>query len=75
MTYPDEDLTLSNHLDPDERDPEAPTEDVVEQATTADYDSDELGDDDAPRMSESLEAPQWDAYEQSQVVRVEDDYR
>ena len=35
MTYPDEDLAPADHLDPAERDIEAPTDDAVEQSVAA----------------------------------------
>ncbi len=68
MTEP-EDHALSAHLAPEERDPEAPDADAVEQATDVDPAWTE------PTMSDSIEAPAWDAYEQSMVVQFEDDYR
>ena len=68
MTYPEE-LDLGDHLDPDERDIEAPAADAVEQATAVDpaYAG--------PAVSGSVEAPEWDAHEQSVIVELEDDYR
>ena len=68
MTDP-EDITPGTRLDPDERDPEAPSADAIEQATSADP------GDDQPTISSSLEAPEWDAYEQTLVVQMEDEYR
>jgi hypothetical protein len=68
MTQP-EDLALSDHLEPDERDPEAPEADAVEQARPVDPTLEE------PAVSQSLEAPEWDAQEQAHVVTIEDDYR
>lgn len=68
MGHPEE-LELGDHLDPDERDIEAPAADAVEQAQVADPSYDE------PTVSDSVEAPQWDALEQSMVVQLEDDYR
>ncbi len=68
MTSP-EDIAPARHLDPDERDIEASPEDAVEQATVADPSYDE------PTVSDALDAPDWDAYEQSRVVELEDDYR
>lgn len=49
---------------------EAPEADLAEQAANADPGDDE----DGPR-SLSLEAPEWDAQEQSRSVRMDDDYR
>ncbi len=68
MTYPEE-LELGDHLDPDERDIEAPAADAVEQATA--IDPGHAG----PARSGSVEAPEWDAQEQSVIVELEDDYR
>ena len=68
MTYP-EDVVPGDHLGPDERDPEASEADAVEQATAAGPDWHE------PTVSSDIEAPEWDAREQSQVVPFDDDYR
>jgi hypothetical protein len=68
MTDP-EDIAPGEHLDPDERDPEAPEADLVEQATPAEHGYD------AVAASDSIEAPEWDAHEQSLVVELEDEYR
>jgi hypothetical protein len=65
----DEDRTPEDHLDADERDIEAPEADAVEQATPADP---------ATARSEirrGLEVDEADAWEQSQVVEHDDDYR
>lgn len=69
MTAPDEDFTPDEHLDPDERDPEAPTADAVEQATPADPA-------DAPvEIHRGLEVDEFDAIEQGQAVSPDpDDY-
>jgi hypothetical protein len=56
-------------LDPEERDPEAPPEDALEQATPANP---------ADRPSElhrGLEVGEWDAIEQARVVDLDEDYR
>jgi hypothetical protein len=69
MTQPGEDLALGDHLAPDERDPEAPDADAVEQAIPADP---------AERPEEvhrGLEVNEWDAVEQAHVVNLDDDYR
>jgi hypothetical protein len=67
MTRPDEDLTLGDHLDPDERDPEAPPADVAEQATPA-----RPGE--APsEVRRGWEVGEWDAAEQAVVVDFDDD--
>lgn len=69
MTRPEEDLTLGDHLDPEERDPETPAVDAVEQAAVAnpaDRDAD---------IRRGLEVGEWDAVEQARVVDVDEDYR
>ncbi|HKS98792.1 MAG TPA: hypothetical protein VJT31_04605 [Rugosimonospora sp.] len=57
------------HLTPDERDPEAPTADAVEQAIPADP------AEQPAEFSRGLEVGEWDAVEQSRVVELDDDYR
>ncbi|WP_229398944.1 hypothetical protein [Micromonospora okii] len=70
MAQPEEDFAPSDNLAPEERDPEAPAADAVEQATSTDP-----GDGDA-EPSRGLEVDDWDAMEQARVVGVdEDDYR
>ncbi|HEX5543718.1 MAG TPA: hypothetical protein VFX60_19545 [Micromonospora sp.] len=71
MGQPEEDFVPTAPLSPEERDPEAPTVDVVEQATVADPNRDEA------EMHRGLEVADWDAIEQSQMVGPadEDDYR
>jgi hypothetical protein len=66
----DEDRTPEDHLDADERDIEAPEADAVEQATPANPAAGARGDN--PR---GLEVDEYDAWEQSQVVEIDDDYR
>jgi len=56
--------------DPNDRDIEAPVEDAAEQSVHADP-----NEQDEDTVSESLEAPEWDAQEQSRAVPLEDDYR
>ncbi len=68
MAHP-EDLALSHHLDPEERDLEAPVADAAEQARVADPGYEE------PTMSKSFDVSEWDAHEQSLVVQLDDDYR
>ena len=68
MTFP-EDVIPGGHPDPDERDPQAPEADAAEQSVIAHQGYDEL------TASDSIEAPQWDALEQSRVVPFDDDYR
>jgi hypothetical protein len=68
MTMPDEDWVPDEYLEPELRDPEAPPEDVVEQATPADRAHDH------PRPSDDLEVNEWDAIEQATVVELDDDY-
>ena len=69
MAQPDEDVVLTDHLHPDERDPEAPAADAVEQATVADP-ADGDGE-----VHPGLEVNDWDAVEQARVVSFDDDYR
>lgn len=64
-----EDIIPGSRPDPEERDFEVPSADAVEQATSADPGYDE------PTISSSIEAPEWDAYEQTLIVQMEDDYR
>jgi hypothetical protein len=64
-----EDLALGAHLDPDERDIEAPTADAAEQAMDVEPTHQE------PSGWRSVEAPEWDAQEQAMVVPYDDDYR
>jgi hypothetical protein len=56
-------------LVPDERDPEAPAADLVEQATPVD--PAEL----PTEVHRGLDVGEWDAIEQSRVVELDDDYR
>lgn len=60
MTYPDND------------DLERPEADAAEQAASA-FPDDEDTEVAEPPLDD--EAPEWDAQEQRQVVRLEDDYR
>jgi len=69
MAQPDEEFEPSDHLSPEERDPEASADDVIEQATIADPAEDE------PEMHRGLEVAEWDALEQARVIGPEDDYR
>jgi hypothetical protein len=69
MTEPGEDLAPSDHLDPDERDIEAPAADAVEQATPV-YPTDEQAE-----VHRGLEVDEWDALEQAHIVDVDDEYR
>jgi hypothetical protein len=69
MTMPDEDLTPSDHLTPEERDPEAPAHDAVEQAISANP------ADDAPEVHRGLEVNDYDAIEQAHVVDLDEEYR
>lgn len=65
----DEDFAPADHLAPDERDPEAPQEDAVEQATVVDLTDSE------PEVHRGLEVDEWDALEQARIVELDDDYR
>ncbi|ASW53036.1 hypothetical protein [Plantactinospora sp. KBS50] len=69
MSQPEEDFAPGDHLVPDERDPEAPADDAVEQATMADPREDE---DAVPHRG--LEVDDWDAMEQARVVGSDDGY-
>lgn len=69
MGQPHEDFAPSDHLTPDERDPEATPADVVEQATV-------ITPNDETEPHRGLEVGDWDAMEQARVVGPdEDDYR
>ena len=57
---------------PKDVDLEAPEADVAEQMLDAEPDED--GEDEVV-ASNSIEAPEWDALEQTRSVRLEDDYR
>ena len=66
----DEDFAgLEGHLEPAERDPEAPVGDAVEQATPA-YPDAASGAVEIP-----LEVNEYDAVEQATIIEVDDDYR
>ncbi|HLU32492.1 MAG TPA: hypothetical protein VKZ74_00510 [Natronosporangium sp.] len=71
MTGPEDELALDDHLHPDERDIEAPSVDAAEQATT-------VGPNDGAQpvapLRRSLEVGEWDAFEQSIVIDIDDDY-
>lgn len=62
MTYPE-----------NERDLETPEADAAEQATPADPGS--LDEHEPEPASSSIEAPEWDAQEQRQVVGLDEDDR
>ncbi len=69
MSTPDDRLAVE-HLEPDEREPEASPEDVAEQAALADP----FQDEDEP-VHVDAEASEWDVVEQARIVDLEDDYR
>jgi len=69
MTDEFEDRVPDDHLEPEERDPEAPTADAVEQAILANP-VDEDGE-----VHRGLEVGEYDAVEQAHVVDLDDDYR
>lgn len=70
MTQPDEDLPPGDHLDPEERDLEAPPDDAAEQAAPV------KPADAPPEVRRGWEVGEWDAFEQSVVVDLDDeDYR
>jgi hypothetical protein len=60
---------------PENLDTEAPEADAAEQAVDADPTASEGRDDAAASRSASIEAPEWDAQEQSLEVPLEDEYR
>jgi hypothetical protein len=69
MIQPDEELlSYEATLDPDRRDPEAPTEDALEQATPVD------AMDEPALVRLPLEANEADVVEQAQVVNLDDEY-
>ena len=66
----DEDFVdTSDHLDPDERDIEAPEADAAEQALTADPAEQPV------EIHHGLEVGEYDAVEQARVVNLDEDYR
>jgi hypothetical protein len=77
MTMPDEDVTPDAHLDPDERDLEAPDADAAEQAIPADPTSAEAGTPTQVHrgLDVEREVNEWDAVEQARVVPLDDDDR
>jgi hypothetical protein len=72
MTMPDDELIRSDHIDPDDRDLETPAADAVEQATPANP-----IEASAPEHREwdAGGADEYDAWEQSVVVDLDEDYR
>lgn len=68
MTTPAEENVLENHLDPVERDLEAPSDDAAEQAAPA------KPAETPPELRRGMEVGEWDAFEQSVVIDFEDDY-
>ncbi|MEV4627409.1 hypothetical protein AB0J90_14070 [Micromonospora sp. NPDC049523] len=82
MTQPDDDFVLGeefapgDHLDPEERDPEAPADDAVEQASSADpTDDGPPSATDSEQLPRGIEVDEWDALEQARIIGPEDDYR
>ncbi len=63
MTNP-EDITPGTRPDPEELGLEATSADADDRAANVE-----------PTISASIEAPEWDAYEQTLIVQMEDDYR
>jgi hypothetical protein len=70
MTDAFEDRVPEDSLAPEERDPEAPTADAVEQATLADPSAEP-----DRAVHRGLEVNEYDAIEQAHSVDLEDDYR
>jgi hypothetical protein len=64
-----EDLEPEDHLEPEERDLEAPTADAMEQATPVDPTQFPI------EVQRGLEVNEYDAVEQARVVELDDDYR
>ena len=60
--------------EPDDLDIEAPEADAAEQATYADPAGHEVAQPYESIDAHSVEAPEWDVLEQSQVVPDDDDY-
>ncbi|RKR89101.1 hypothetical protein BDK92_3438 [Micromonospora pisi] len=82
MTQPEDESVLGeefapgDHLDPEERDPEASAEDAVEQSAAADpTDAGPASATDAGQLPRGLEVDEWDALEQARIIGPEDDYR
>lgn len=71
MTRPEDELVVGDHLDPDERDIEAPPADAAEQAAPVEP---EDHNEPAAPPQRGLEVGEWDAFEQSIVVDLEDEY-
>jgi hypothetical protein len=70
MVEPDEEFIEPGvHLEPEERDLEAPPADLVEQATPANP------TEEPEEVHRGLEVAEWDAVEQSRVVELDDEYR
>jgi hypothetical protein len=67
MTRPDEEFAPSDHLEPEERDLEAPPADAFEQAIVADPRQDEA------EVRRGIEVTEWDALEQARVIGPDDD--
>ena len=70
MTRPDDDQVPREHLEPNERDPEAAPEDVAEQSRAAN--PSENGE---PEVHLVDDANEWDTLEQSRIVELEDEDR
>ena len=68
MSVPDDRFATEN-LGPEERDPEASPEDVVEQVVPADPAEEQ------PPVHIEDEASEWDSIEQSRVVELDEEYR
>jgi hypothetical protein len=69
MSVSDEDRTPGHHLAPEERDPEAPEIDAVEQATPADPAEEPV------EVHRGLEVGEYDAVEQARIVELDEEYR
>lgn len=68
MTQPEEEVAPSDQLDPTDRDLEAPRVDAAEQATPVAPVEDPI------EVRRGWDVGEWDAFEQSIVVDLDDDY-
>jgi hypothetical protein len=74
MTAPEENVTPGEHLDPAERDVEAPIADAYEQALPVSAE-DEADAELEEQVHRGLEVSEYDAVEQAHTVPLDDDYR
>lgn len=67
MTQPEDELAPEEHLDPDERDPEASPADAAEQAASV------KPEEGPAEVRRGWEVNEWDAAEQALVVDLDDE--